>query len=88
MKTYTVRLSFTDRRQGPGTGRSIKVEASSFPGAIAKAAREFWKSLNKKERNDVRRSGLKIEAQEKVQLEEAPKEVYAMVDRAIARRSA
>jgi len=64
MTEYSVRLTFTDRRQGPGTGRSILIEASNFPGAIAKASREFWKHLTTKERNDVRRGGLKAEARE------------------------
>jgi hypothetical protein len=60
MKKYNVRLTFTDRHQGPGIGRSISVEATSFPGAIGKAARDFWRTLNTKQRNDVRRDGLKI----------------------------
>jgi len=64
MTDYSVRLTFTDRRQGPRTGRSIQVQASNFPGAIAKASREFWKHLTTKERNDVRRSGIKVEARE------------------------
>lgn len=64
MKNYSVRLSFTDRRQGPSTGRVIPVTATNFPGAIAKATREFWKNLNTKQRNDARRSGMKIEARE------------------------
>ncbi len=88
MKQYNVRLSFTDRRQGPGVGRSIPVDASSLPGAIAKACREFWHGLDRKQRNDARRSGLKIEAREKAQLKQAPPEVYRMVDRAIAGRPA
>jgi len=62
MTEYSVRLTFTDRRQGPGTGRSILIEASNFPGAIAKASREFWKHLTTKERNDVRRGGLNVDA--------------------------
>ena len=64
MKNYAVRLSFTDRRFGPGTGRSINVEAGNPAGALGKATREFWKSLNTKQRNDARRSGLKAEAYE------------------------
>ncbi len=82
MKQYTVRLSFTDRRQGPGVGRSIPAEASNLPGAVSKATREFWKSLTTKQRNDARRSGVKIEAREKVQLQQAPAEVYRMFEQA------
>jgi len=87
MKQFTVRLSFTDRRQGPGVGRSIPVEASNLPGAVSKATREFWKSLTTKQRNDARRSGLKIDIREKTELQQAPPEVYRMVDRAIAGRT-
>lgn len=61
MKQFQVRLSFTDRRQGPGVGRSISTEASNLPGAIAKATREFWRGLDTKQRNDARRSGMKVE---------------------------
>ncbi|HTQ97227.1 MAG TPA: hypothetical protein VMH89_10500 [Candidatus Acidoferrum sp.] len=58
--TYVVRASFTDRRQGPGTGRTISVEATSMPVALGKAAREFWKQLGRRERNDCKRSGLSV----------------------------
>ena len=40
---FIVRASFTDRRQGPGTGRTIEIEATSMPAALGKAAREFWR---------------------------------------------
>lgn len=60
--TFNIRLTFTDRRQGPSTGRSIRAEAASMPGAVSKATREFWRSLDRKQRNDVRRGGLKVEA--------------------------
>ena len=77
MKTFSVRLSFTDRRQGPGIGRMIPAQASNLPGAVAKAIREFWKGLDTKQRNDARRS-LKIEVHERQQLEQAPPEIYRM----------
>jgi len=64
MKGYTVRLSFTDRKFGPGCGRMIHVNASSFHTALKKATHEFWKSLAKKQRNDVRCGGLKAEVRE------------------------
>ena len=63
MKSFSVRLSFTDRKQGPGVGRSISAEASNLPGAVAKAVREFWRDLDTKQRNDARRS-LNIEVHE------------------------
>jgi hypothetical protein len=62
MTTYAVRISFTDRREGPGTGRSLSVSRGSFPTAVSQAVRMFWKELDTKQRNDVRRSGLKVEA--------------------------
>lgn len=60
--TFNLRFSFTDRKTGPGYGRSLRVEANTLPVAIGKATREFWHSLDRKQRNDVRRSGLKVEA--------------------------
>ena len=62
---YIVRASFTDRRQGPGTGRTLQVEATSMPVALGKAAREFWKSLDRKQRNDCRTSGLVLTVRER-----------------------
>ena len=59
---YAVRMSFTDRKEGPGSGRVITVQTSNVPRAIAQASREFWKHLTTKQRNDVRRCGLKAEA--------------------------
>ena len=65
MKTFVVRASFTDRKQGPGTGRTLEIEASTLPGALAKAAREFWKQLGRKERFDCNTSGLTLVARER-----------------------
>lgn len=61
MKIFSVRCSYTDRKFGPGMGKAVETEASSFPGAAGKGAREFWKGLNTKQRNDVQRSGLTIQ---------------------------
>jgi len=38
------------------------VEASSLPGAIGKAAREFVKGLDRKQRFDMNKNGLEITA--------------------------
>jgi len=58
---FDVQFEYVDREKGPGTGASIKVEAaSSFPVAIAKATREFWKARSRKERFDIGTGGLKI----------------------------
>lgn len=65
MKTFVVRASFTDRRQGPGTGRTLEINATSMPGAAGKASREFWKQLGRRERNDCRRDGLSVTILEK-----------------------
>ena len=62
---YIVRASFTDRRQGPGTGRTLEIEATSMPVALGKGAREFWKGLDRKQRNDCRTSGLNLTVREK-----------------------
>jgi hypothetical protein len=59
MNTYNVTLSYEDRKGGPES-RTIKVEASSIAGAIGKATREFVKSLDRKQRFDMK--GLKVEA--------------------------
>jgi len=57
---YSVRCRFDDRRFGP-SGRTLEVEASNIPAAIAKGSREFWKSLNRKQHFDAGR-GLRVEA--------------------------
>jgi len=64
MKAYSIRVSFTDRRLGPGTGQTIHTTASTFHTAIKNAVRIFWEHSSHKEHNDVRRDGLKIEARE------------------------
>jgi hypothetical protein len=44
MKTFQVEFRYQDRKSGP-EGSTVKVSASSLPGAIAKATREFVKGL-------------------------------------------
>ncbi len=60
MNTYNVTLKYEDRNVG-SEGRTIKVDASNIAGAIGKAAREFVKSLDRKQRFDANK-GLRIEA--------------------------
>jgi hypothetical protein len=60
MNTYHVTLRYEDRKGGPES-RTIKVDASSIAGAIGKATREFVKSLDRKQRFDMKK-GLKVEA--------------------------
>jgi hypothetical protein len=60
MNSYNVKLQYEDRDKG-AEGTTVKVDASSIAGAIAKAAREFVKGLDRKQRFDANK-GLKIEA--------------------------
>ena len=60
MKTFHVEFRYQDRK-GP-EGSTVKVDASSLPGAIAKATREFVKGLDRKQRCDMNKNGLDIKA--------------------------
>lgn len=60
MNTYSVKVRYEDRKNG-SNGTTIKVDASSIAGAIAKASREFVKSLDRKQRFDANK-GLTVEA--------------------------
>ena len=60
MKTFEVQFSYQDRDKGK-VESSLKVDASSLPGGVAKATREFVKGLDRKQRFDMNK-GLKIEA--------------------------
>ncbi len=59
MNSYSVKISFEDREKGREE-TTPKVGATSA-GAIAKAAREFIKGLDRKQRFDANK-GLQIEA--------------------------
>ena len=61
MKTFEVRFRFQDRNQG-NVESTVKVDASSLPGAVGKAAREFVKGLDRKQRFDMNKNGLEITA--------------------------
>ena len=61
MNTYNVTLKYEDRKVGAEC-RTIKIDASSISGAIGKATREFVKSLDRKQRFDMNKSGLEIVA--------------------------
>ena len=60
MNTYNITLRYEDRSAG-SEGRTIKVESSSISGAIGKAARDFVKGLDRKQRFDANK-GLRVEA--------------------------
>jgi hypothetical protein len=72
MKTYQVEFSYRDRNETEA-GSSVKVEASTLPGAVAKAAREFVKGLDRKQRFDMNKSGLDIKVRQ-VESETTPSE--------------
>ena len=59
MKTFQVEFRYQDRKNGP-EGSTVKVDASSLPGAIAKATRTFVKGLDRNQRFDMNKSGLEI----------------------------
>jgi hypothetical protein len=61
MKTFQVEFRYQDRKNGP-EGSTVKVDASSLPGAIAKATRTFVKGLDRKQRFDMNKNGLEIKA--------------------------
>ena len=72
MKDYSVRLSFTDRRQGPGTGITMIVKASAIHTAMKHATRRFWDTLTHKQKRDVRRNGLRVDLRE-ISVDKTPK---------------
>ncbi len=61
MKTFEVQFRYQDRNEGTVEAK-VKVDASSLPGGVAKATREFVKSLDRKQRFDMNKNGLEITA--------------------------
>ena len=61
MKTFQVKFQYQDRKNGP-EGKTVLMDASSLPGAVAKATREFVKGLDRKQRFDMNKNGLEITA--------------------------
>lgn len=61
MKTFEVSFRYQDRKNDT-EGSSVKIDASSLPGAVAKATREFVKGLDRKQRFDMNKNGLEIKA--------------------------
>jgi hypothetical protein len=59
MKSFEVHFRYRDRNEETVQSK-LKVEASSLPGGIAKATREFVKSLDRKQRFDMNKNGLAI----------------------------
>ena len=61
MKTFEMQFRYQDRNEGT-VESTVTVNASSLPGAVGKAAREFVKSLDRKQRFDMNKNGLEITA--------------------------
>ena len=61
MKAFEVQLRYRDRSEETKES-TVTVDASSLPGAVAKATREFVKSLDRKQRFDMNKNGLEITA--------------------------
>ena len=61
MKTFEVKFRYPDRNGGT-VESTVKVDASSLPGAVGKATREFVKGLDRKQRFDMNKNGLEITA--------------------------
>jgi hypothetical protein len=62
MKTFEVHFRYQDRNSGT-VESMVNVDASSLPGAVAKAAREFVKGLDRKQKFDMNKNGLGITVQ-------------------------
>ena len=61
MKSFELQFRYRDRNEET-VESTVKVDASSLPGAVAKAAREFVKGLDRKQRFDMNKNGLEIMA--------------------------
>lgn len=71
MKSFEVQFRFQDRNDEK-VESTATVNASSLPGAVAKAAREFVKGLDRKQRFDMNKNGLEITAKSAGAAEETP----------------
>lgn len=61
MKSFEVQFRYEDR-SGEHVQATKIVAASNLPGGVAKATREFVKSLDRKQRFDMNKNGLEIKA--------------------------
>ena len=76
MKTFEVQFRYRDRNE-ESIQSAVKVEASNLPGAVGKAAREFVKGLDRKQRFDMNKNGLEITARPVAMTTEAPEKTSA-----------
>ena len=75
MKTFEVHFRYQDRKEETMES-TVKVDASSLPGGVAKATREFVKGLDRKQRFDMNKNGLEITAKSAAATE-SPEEASA-----------
>jgi hypothetical protein len=61
MKTFEVQFRYRDRNEATVESK-VTAEASSLPGAVARATREFVKGLDRKQKFDINKNGLEITA--------------------------
>jgi hypothetical protein len=71
MKSFEVQFRYQDRTEGT-VESTVKVDASSLPGAVGKAVREFVKGLDRKQRFDMNKNGLEISAKSVGAVTETP----------------
>lgn len=71
MKTFEVHFRFQDRND-QAVESTVKVDASSLPGGVARATRDFFKGLDRKQRFDLNKNGLEISTKTLGETEEAP----------------
>jgi hypothetical protein len=71
MKTFEVQFKYRDRTEETIESK-VTADASSLPGAVAKATREFVKGLDRKQRFDMNKNGLEITAKSLGGAAEAP----------------
>lgn len=76
MKTFEVHFRYRDRTETT-VESTLKAEASSLPGAVGKATREFVKGLDRKQRFDMNKNGLEISAKSVGSATEAPAKTSA-----------
>ena len=82
MKAFEVQFSYLDRNEKT-TESTALVSASSLPGAVAKASREFVKSLDRKQRFDMNKNGLEIRVKSAGSAAEAQPEAEVSAESAV-----
>jgi hypothetical protein len=76
MKTFEVHFRYRDRNEET-VESTVNVDASSLPGGVAKATREFVKKLDRKQRFDMNKNGLEISAKTSGSATESPAKTSA-----------